>query len=380
MVDFILHVGDGKCGSTSIQDALYRARGDLAERGLIYETATPRSGHFSIVRLIGEQTRGDDAEQMKLAQMTLERIQAQLVRNSRVLLSAENLFSLDPERVMDICRMISPDISGIKVIAYVRPPVSMYLSLMQQVLKADHTFVLPQGYQRPIDKFLKSWRRSVGADNISIGVFEKAKLHGNNVVPDFARRLSTLCGINTDLKASKTNTSLTAEQLATVQFMRAKYFSDTPGKRRPESDALVQLFLQLNAIQRLGTPLELSDLARKVVSAKNREIVRQVRPLLQNGADFGNILPAPRIPVPDIFRRDDIRTILTSCDNRLVALLYEIVVAPLRQPMSDDAAAQRQAMVALAEDYGVDMLRAKPHFAAYFEKVGDLPTHLDHFD
>ena len=292
MAEFILHVGDGKCGSSSIQASLYEAREDLGRAGLIYETATPKSGHFSLVRLIGEQTRGDDEVQLALARKTLDLIRARLPRNRHILLSAENFFTLDPERVVALCRMISPEISGIKVISYVRPPVSMYLSLVQQTLKAHHFFGLPQNYQRPIDRCLSRWTSLVGADNIASGIFDRDLLYRHSVVPDFARRLSALTGIDVSLGASEANTSLTAEQLVVLQTMRATHFADSPGKRRPESEALEQLFLRLNRIRPLGTPLGLSRAAKQAVSANNCEIVRRVRPLLQDGERFGD--PATR--------------------------------------------------------------------------------------
>lgn len=379
MANFILHVGDGKCGSSSIQASLFQAREALAQQGLVYETATPRSGHFSMVRLIGGTTRGDDTAQLTMAERSRERIRQALRPDSTVILSAENFLALDPERVLDLCRMISPEIGDVRVIAYVRPPESMYLSLVQQQLKADHRYVLPQVYQRPIDRYLSRWSDRVGHENLSVGLFDRARLRDGDVVADFAARLSALSGAEIGLGSSQSNLSLTAEQLIVLQQMRLRWFGDVGGRRQRESDRLAQMFLDLNQIALRGTRLALSAPARQALRAKNTPIFARAARFLETDGAAGEV--PDEIPVaeglvgePDEqqlaeFRSEDVSTILESFDQEEVAALEALFL----QPEGGSPAEQSRARQALTTLLGADReerAAKRTIVRKYFDTIG----------
>ena len=67
------------------------------------------------------------------------------------------------------------------------------------------------------------------------------------------------------------------------------------------------------------------------------------------------------------------RTILETCDNRLVSVLKDVVLAPMSMPSPGNSADRKVALARLADNYGVDMRRAKESLATYFAKIGRSP-------
>lgn len=280
MTKFIVHIGDGKCGSSSIQKGLYETRAKLREVGVIYETTTPHHGHFDLVSLIGKDMRGSSPAAAANAQGTIDQIRATLRPGSTVLLSAESFFNLRPANLIDILKLIDTDIEQIDLIAYVRTPHKMYLSLVQQIIKADSRFQMPDQYQRRIDTILETWKTNPAINSLTVRNFDRSHLIDDDVVPDFNRTLCDLIGRDDiTLPRASVNTSLSAEQLVILQKYRGTFLKDHDGKAHQDSQKIITYFEALNALGFPGTKPALSETAVASLREANKDILEAVNSL-----------------------------------------------------------------------------------------------------
>lgn len=327
MTKFIVHIGDGKCGSSSIQKSLFEIRKNLRRAGIIYETSAPKNGQFSLVSMIGRRTRGDADTLEKQSRQTLELIQTNLQPSDTVLLSGESFFSVPPDQMMRILEAIDPKIEKLDVVAYVRSPHSMYLSLVQQTIKGSSIYTKPESYVRGLDKVLSNWASFDRADSLTVRHFDRAHLVDGDAVADFEHVLRDLaCSPNLHLPRAVENTSLSAEQIVALQHFRAVHMTKLDGKLSLSSNQLIQCFEQMNSAGTVGHKPQLTDLAKSVVCKGNAEIVENVERLfphlvLDNSSPQPNVMDDP-FPWADT---DDVRHVLQDCDPELVGQLLKLV-------------------------------------------------------
>lgn len=331
--DFIIHIGDGKCGSTSLQRSLYDHREALATNGLIYDTISPQSAHFSAITLIGGQTRGNDLEQKARAKKTLKKIQEHDLVGKTVLLSAENFFTHDPAEVLTLCNRISARVGKVTAIGYVREPSSMYLSLVQQTLKANHIFPSPERYSRPLQKYVGAWREALGHEHVYISSFDKRCLYGRDISLDFSRKVSQITEKNILLTSREQNSGLLAEQMIAMQSVRRTFFSDSAGTRAVKSDKLEKLFMRLNDIKKVGTDTKLrEDIAQVIKNQQGREFL-EVIPAYEREIYESSGYSLYSEPATDkLASSEEVGSILSTYDAKLASLLCQIFVHDVNKP------------------------------------------------
>lgn len=320
MTKLILHIGDGKCGSTAIQNSLFRSREELARHGILYDTLTPNSGHTTLPLLIGQGSRAATGKRMDLARQTVQLLQDQIPRYEWAILSAENLVNLTADAVTELLEMIGGTAKSAVAIAYVRDPAAMYLSSVQQIIKGSHIYPAPESYHRRIDRKLKNWRKLIGSNRLTVRAFSRASLIEGDVVADLEQWLCTLTGCPVRLERQVANASLTAEQTRVLQIYRQTVFPDMAGTLLSRSTVLVQMFDALNAVCPVGNRIALSEAARKVVSARNADVVANLRELYPELPFVTEECPQE----PDETARfpwhetGDVSAILERCDAGLV--------------------------------------------------------------
>jgi hypothetical protein len=328
MARFIVHIGDAKCGSSSIQRSLYEARLNLREHGVTYATATPRNGQYNLTTLVGGEIRGLQEHQLKLARDSVQMIRDSLRDNSgdTVLLSGESFFSLPPAKMIAILHEINPQIERLDIIAYVRPPESMYLSFVQQTLKGDSRFTLPNQYARRIDTVLQRWKASAEVNSITVRHFDRAYLVDGDAVADFESVLRTLTGQNdTHLPRFVDNTSLSAEQLVVLQQYRAQFLKEHDGKLHNKSGNVISYFEKLSRLGFPGSKLTLNDNSMASLHDGNARII----------ANLNQDFPELNFSSPYILRdaRDDspwvvgggVEQILKQVDPEIADLLRSLI-------------------------------------------------------
>lgn len=327
MTKFIVHIGDAKCGSTAIQNALYHSRNDLRQRGIHFDTLAPNSGHTALLLLAGQHSRAASEAREALAHDIMALLRDGSRTYDSLILSAENFVNLTPQAAIELIASIGRPIESINVIAYVRNPPEMYASSIQQIIKGSHIFPPPDSYHRRIDHKLKAWKEQIGADRMEVRLFERSHLLGGDVVADFASYLSDVTGESIRLSSSAANQSLSVEQAQVLQTFRRVVYPDRPNVIAPKSTAVAQFFAALNQIRRVGNAPVLSDTAREVVLCRNADVMAGLTDCfphlpLQNHPEPGS--PTPDGPFPWTYNKD-IKTVFAVSDEDIRTLLSDLV-------------------------------------------------------
>lgn len=269
-----MHIGDGKCGSSAIQAALFDARAELKTLGIAYDAHHRTSGNYNFGTLLGKPTRGNDEHQRRWAGQVVTRLRALAEDVEYVIVSSEAFLTMEPEEVVQILRMISDDIESIHAVAYVRNPLSMYLSLAQQSVKASYRFRRPDTYRRPINDYVTKWRNSPMMDSVTVRLFDRHALMGNNAVADFEAIVRRLTGMNAvQLEHIDENTSLSAEQMVVMQDFRRRFHAQNDNRWTPDTSRLIDFFTTMNEDGVVGNRPQLTPEASALVAHGNRDVI-----------------------------------------------------------------------------------------------------------
>ncbi|SFA61523.1 hypothetical protein SAMN04487972_13712 [Paracoccus halophilus] len=277
----VLHIGDGKCGSTAIQHALHEQRLQLRASGILFDTGPSRRDHFLLTTLIGRVTRSSGPGQIEYARHNLTSLVKQAVDYNHVLISSEGLLSADPKEVLDLLAHTGLDTSDVRAIAYVREPCSMYPSLIQQQLKGSSKYTAPGDYRRPLDLFVHRWQTTLGVKRVSVRLFDRRSLLDGDVVKDFSTTLGSMIGDSLpELTGAQVNTSLSAEQLIILQSLQRKLPKESQGKFTPDANRLISFFQSLNSGGMIGNSIKLNEKASSLIASNNMSIVSNLNKLV----------------------------------------------------------------------------------------------------
>jgi hypothetical protein len=396
VVEIVLHIGDGKCGSTSIQQSLHATRHALAEAGILYLPDKRNLSHFTLAALAGGRIRGARADgggsvlegmlrsavpawaNLLLGPRSLEGRALENLRDIRrawhrtrpghVVLSAESFFALQPQAIMGILDQLTIPVTSIHLVAYVRSPVSMYLALNQQKLKASHNMLRPDRWRRDIALPFERWSASGLCRSIHLGRFETAALAGGSVVADFAEVLGRVTGIaGLTLPEQRANVSLSAEQMVVLQRFRRDFLGhrdDVPASR---SRSLIHFFEALNAVGLAFSRPRLTEAAAARVMGNNAGYVRRLQRLFP-GLD----MPGADADAGDGDGRDwgsdEIGSVLDAVDPSLVEALTDLMPGYNRALRKGLDARASGALYRLDPEGS----RAAAPFRAYLEREGCL--------
>lgn len=187
----IIHIGMNKTGSTSIQNALRQfddGRTFYAQLSHINHSIPVYTAfHKNYARYHIWRKKGLPLEEIdRLRRDYRADLAAQLARpdRQRVLISGEDISSLDPNGAREFIDLVRKYAKTIKIVIYVRDPVGFAASSFQQRIKdgsAEIPEVIRPGYENRIGKFVDL----VGAENIIVRIFSRDLLKNGNVVDDF---------------------------------------------------------------------------------------------------------------------------------------------------------------------------------------------------
>lgn len=277
MARFILHLGDGKCGSTSIQRSLFEATDHLADHGIVYKTTMPRNGHAWLTTLIGRSTRADDTILRQRSIETIKQIKANVRPSDAILLSGEVFLSIPPGDAMRIIELFELPIDSLDLIAYVRSPSKMYLSLNQQKLKGTEKITHPLNYYRPVHEWLEAWSFLPITRTLETRLFEISELVDQDPVADFQNILRRLVlDDSIDLPRIRSNSSPSAEQIIFIQEFRARHFPNQAGKLLEETQELAKFLERLNGIGLPTTKAELKDDVAEYIQMNHSVVIKRL--------------------------------------------------------------------------------------------------------
>lgn len=238
--DLILHIGQSKTGTSSIQRVLGARREALAKLGVCYPLApgwanhgllpaslvpVERLGHFNPAVWEGM------APAARLARFRVEfaRELAAMPDTTRLLLiSAEQMGGLlDSEASIGALRdLLAPHVGAVRVVMYLRRQDSHFASGYTQALRVGHVSppVLPAKGPETLRAYdyaalLDLWARVFGEAAVQPRVFERESLLNGDVVDDFLAFCGVPLEVPRDDPDRQSNLSLTPGGIELVRAM-----------------------------------------------------------------------------------------------------------------------------------------------------------------
>ena len=225
----LLHIGMAKTGTTSIQKLLFNSLTEESLPGVDYHI--PRQDYlhsqhllWGLFRDVDELPRWPKFAIEKLGgidtlRADLESCWSRIENSRKAIISSEYLPVWSDSELADLKeRLVKAGFDDVRVLIYVRDPAKFYLSLLQQSLRADSTFISPlvfkTRYSLPIKKF------SALFGDITVRSFERVDLRRGCVVQDFAASLEKMLDVQPDysmIDAPRVNKSLSTEAMIFLQ-------------------------------------------------------------------------------------------------------------------------------------------------------------------
>ena len=228
----ILHVGDMKCGSTSIQEWMTRDRPILAANGYCLSGVTRIAHYDSRLSSYAVDDERMDVEARKESGIASpnevaahrrdieQRLAAEVAglpsTAKAMIFSHELMLMLRPREVKRLVTMLRQLFAGIRVVAYIRRQDRLFLSLWGQRLKSyapEVDFFERQLARRRYVRMLDTWSQAVGRENFVVRVFDKASFAQGNLQADF-REAAGIPHDDRYAPPSRTNESLDAASQA----------------------------------------------------------------------------------------------------------------------------------------------------------------------
>ena len=288
----ILHCGEGKTGSSSIQRMLKASSKQLIESGILYHSET-RSGHFDFHYLVGKRHRVPKEKDKFILNrakkaITTIKILAHQYQPDFVILSSEAFFAYSKHELQQIVDSLELEFTDRFSIVYVRPPVDYYLSVVQQQIKCSHSIHDPLTHKRDVSKYLTILKEFVGDSNLFGSVFTREALYQKDVTKDFLRKLERITNRNLVLNEffKFSNESITAEQMILLQEFRRDFFRDFNDQMMPSSRNLVKLFQGINSIKILGSKPKLREELKGAIFNNNKDYIERANKLLSADTEF----------------------------------------------------------------------------------------------
>lgn len=326
----VLHIGPHKTGSSSIQNALRKNVPSLERQGFL--TSSDAEHAASALPLLFQSERAFHPKMRRLyptwqqAQVWSEQhwAEMELAAKTRpghvMILSSEHFASLaDPSLVIARLRRT---FDRITVVAYVRDPVDLYVSSIQQNIRGGRRLAdlripsdFPYGIRRQIDRYAAA----VGRSNVVVRNFARSNLAGGDVVLDFFAAMAGL-GRPVTIASSFVNEAFPAPIVAWLLIMNEAY------ERVIETDERIALLARLDSIAELKTfpklQLNIPEFS-STIRSKTREDCLWINQTYLQGQEHLRVEPPePPLPTMPTAEREHLRQwILQALTPKALALL-----------------------------------------------------------
>ncbi len=270
----IVHLGQGKTGTTALQESLHAAATELRANKVLY----PQFGHGFVAHhlllpLCGDpnrlppwnlETLGGPEAAAEAAQVAWHKTREDIRRNppELLVLSSEYLFRTAETVKARLFSHLSELSSDITPVIYVRHPVDHCRARLQQLLKHSNR------HFRPVHEDLRQLIHGTDAvfgRSTELVAFARNELYGNDIVFDFATRFLAPWVQAANLKSLNANVGLSAEALVLLAHLRAEAGGSYEASRHVE-----RLIPQLEALDRSDPPTHPFTLLPEVAEAALR--------------------------------------------------------------------------------------------------------------
>lgn len=237
-----LHIGMPKAGSTSIQSGMRDARERLEAQGVSY--LRYGRNHSGVFRFLVGQSR--KAGRKPISKISLDElglvapdraVLADRVREiarascDTAVVSGEGFFGFSPEEVAAVKAVLAPQFDRVRVVAYLRDPISWASSRAQQAVKTGRSTedeliedlerrgrgaLIVAGYGH-----LRSYVEAFGRDAVICRQFDRSAFVGGDLISDFLATIgrADLAGL---VQSRVSNPSLSQEAVQLLCAFQAR--------------------------------------------------------------------------------------------------------------------------------------------------------------
>lgn len=266
---FIVHIGDHKTGTTSIQATLAHSGLRTAPQRIKY--ATDRSHNGLALAFMNNRRSKNTAQRFARLRDVFMAADQEIG-----VMSAEAFESCTPTQMDDMLRTYFPEFADTaRVICYVRPHAQRVLSsFAEQTKNGDYSGDLRAFHHRTFDRKrfvyttrFDAWRAQFG-DRFTVKPMIRGLLEDGDVIKDFLREVLGPEGTFTLPEGMGMNASLSLEELALLRLLQSKIGVDARPTRQPMGWQLQTILAQLPVESGPKTKVMLdADLAKDIYDA-----------------------------------------------------------------------------------------------------------------
>lgn len=228
----LLHMGQGKTGTSALQESLHTASDRLRSKGVFYPRFSDKAvAHHLLLPLcdyhlslpgwsLQDQGGPEVVSQKARAAWNETCAEIRQDRPEVLILSSEFLnYRIEGDVKARLAGLLSELSGDITPILYVRNPVDHYRARLQQWLKQRSGPMPPK--RLPLREAILL-NDAVFPDPIQLIAFDRSTLHGGDIVQDFSTRFLAPWVGATELPTIQANVGLSAEALMLMVRLRAE--------------------------------------------------------------------------------------------------------------------------------------------------------------
>ena len=254
-MQLVLHIGTEKTGSTSIQEFLRNNRDRLYENKIYIPLSTMwgngNQGWFRFFahkdtyydEFTATEFQNDEQQKLSFFANLIEQFSAEINESSltcdTVIISSEHLSSrlVDNEEIIRLHDFCTSLFQTIKVIIYIREPLSFAISLFSQRLKGgaiiDSLYDANNCTFNSYDLLIQSWNECFPNAEFVVRRFQEDSLVDGDVQKDFFDQTMSNLDINDYQLSKKANLSLSLTGMVVQRRMNMLFPRLIDGKQNP---------------------------------------------------------------------------------------------------------------------------------------------------
>lgn len=181
-MNFLVHIGVNKTGTSSLQRSFRDRSAALSAQGILYPaTGTQMSAHHPISRLI----KGVKPASQGMTEDWEDRLRAEFGDHELCVLSSENFATVaDPAPLARICPP-----GQTRIVIYLRDYARYMVSWYQQAIHSRNIAMSLQdfiaGHRADFAGTIANWARVYGRENVIVRLYDRDSLKNQDIVADF---------------------------------------------------------------------------------------------------------------------------------------------------------------------------------------------------
>ncbi|MCT2541235.1 hypothetical protein [Sedimentimonas flavescens] len=256
----VIHVGPPKTGTTALQRALFGARTQLIEKGILYPDPKVRKAYnhgllCSLFRAYTEAPRGmrkhGEANYIRQGEGLSNEVRKQVKQRAPklLILSSEWFARLyeanDPTKFMSFVESLGAD--SIDFVLYARRPSDFFLSASQQRLRAASIF--EPIYPWNLDKLIAGFEALASKHRVIVRPFDRKAMTGGSIMSDFAALYFPEAAelMTVPQTSRQSNESFSPETMVILQDFRRAFFPDQEDVFNERTRKLMRRLQKLDA-------------------------------------------------------------------------------------------------------------------------------------